>query len=77
MGRTGTVAGVRVCCACVQSELGRLHGNVDVLQLKVKEQREEVAAGRKELKHVKRTVRTLEVGGGALSCNFWLLAGCL
>ena len=45
----------------LQSEVGKLHGHVEVLQLKVKEQREEVAAGRKELKHLKRTMRTLEV----------------
>mgnify|MGYP007061259605 CR=1 FL=1 len=48
-------------CLCLQGELGKLRGQVDVLQLKVKEQREEVVAGRKELKHVKRTLRTVEV----------------
>ncbi|GAB4818914.1 hypothetical protein N2152v2_005960 [Parachlorella kessleri] len=46
-------------CA-MKGELGKLRSQVAVLQLKVKEQREEVVAGRKELKHVKRTLRTIE-----------------
>ena len=47
-----------------QGELGKLHGHVEVLQLKVKEQREEAAAGKKELRQLKRSMRTLEVGWG-------------
>lgn len=42
--------------------MGRLYGSTEVLQLKVKEQREELAASRRELKGVKRAMRTLEVG---------------
>ena len=49
----------------VQGEAGRLQQREQLLTLKVREQREELAGARKEARHLKKSLRTFEVGAGA------------
>lgn len=48
----------------MQAELGKVQRREQLLQLKVKELREELAGSRKEVRHLKKAAKTLEVGGG-------------
>jgi hypothetical protein len=68
-----------------QGEAGRLQQREQLLTLKVREQREELAGARKEARHLKKSLRTVEVGaagtpawtipasGGAVLCCTALL----
>ena len=49
-----------------QGEAGRLQQREQLLALKVKEQREELAGARKEARHLKTSMRTFEVGAGGI-----------
>lgn len=54
-----------------QGELGKAQRREQLLQLKVKELREELAGSRKEVRHLKKAAKTLEVGISMVGQGGW------
>lgn len=54
-----------------QGELGKAQRREQLLQLKVKELREELAGSRKEVRHLKKAAKTLEVGVSMVGQGGW------